>query len=161
MASDPRKRDPRASTLQQWAQRRPPEAPPPPAAALAYVDAAGDPERAAEAAAILALLDGMGADTPTLASALLYAFDDPDHPPPGELLAEPVATLLAGQRAARRVWEIYEQRGAHGSTEGLRRLLLAIVRDLRVVLVLLARQLVRMRRADALPEQRQRALAQL
>ena len=41
---------------------------------------------------------------------------------------------------------------AAGSSEGLRRLLLAIIRDLRVVFVLLARQLARMRAAMALPE---------
>src|SRR5690606_35460182 len=45
--------------------------------------------------------------------------------------------------------------------EGLRRLLLALVRDLRVVLVLLARQLARMRAASALPEEAQLALARL
>ena len=43
----------------------------------------------------------------------------------------------------------------------MRRLLLAIIRDLRVVLILLARQLARMRAAAALPEEIRRALAQL
>ena len=41
---------------------------------------------------------------------------------------------------------------AHAGSEGLRRLLLAIVRDLRVVPILLARQLARMRHAERLPE---------
>ena len=39
------------------------------------------------------------------------------------------------------------QREGRGNAEGLRRLLLAIIRDLRVVLVLLALQLVRLRAA--------------
>jgi GTP pyrophosphokinase len=40
-------------------------------------------------------------------------------------------------------------------------LLLAIVRDLRVVLILLSRHLARLRLASALPEEQRRALAQL
>ncbi len=45
--------------------------------------------------------------------------------------------------------------------KGSRRLLLAIIRDLRVVFILLARQLVEMRAAGDLPEEERRALAQL
>ena len=45
--------------------------------------------------------------------------------------------------------------------KGLRRLLLAIVRDLRVIPILLARQLAWMRHASRLPEDERRALAQL
>ncbi|MEO7936618.1 MAG: bifunctional (p)ppGpp synthetase/guanosine-3',5'-bis(diphosphate) 3'-pyrophosphohydrolase, partial [Dokdonella sp.] len=47
------------------------------------------------------------------------------------------------------------------AAEGLRRLLLAIIRDLRVVFILLARQLVMMRRAGDLAEDERRALAQM
>jgi GTP pyrophosphokinase len=110
---------------------------------------------------VLGVLDALGADGDTLVAALLFAFEDAGQAPPPALLSAPVAQLLAGQHAARRVWMIYEQRGAHGSTEGLRRLLLSIVRDLRVVLILLARQLMRMRRAGELPAEQQRALARL
>jgi GTP pyrophosphokinase len=56
---------------------------------------------------------------------------------------------------------LHAERPEAGSSEGLRRLLLAIVRDLRVVPILLARQLARMRHADALPPAQARALAQL
>jgi GTP pyrophosphokinase len=55
----------------------------------------------------------------------------------------------------------HHQRQGKGSAEGLRRLLLALVRDLRAVLVLLAIQLVRLREAGALPEDERRALAEL
>ena len=72
-----------------------------------------------------------------------------------------VAVLLEGQRAARQVWALHSERHDTGSSEGLRRLLLAIVRDLRVVPILLARQLGRMRHADHLPVEEGRALAQL
>jgi len=69
--------------------------------------------------------------------------------------------LIEGQQAAERVWSLYANRGPNSSAEGLRRLLLAIIRDLRVVFVLLARQLARMRLAATAPPERQRALAQL
>src|SRR5690606_4228936 len=60
------------------------------------------------------------------------------------------------------VWALHAERLGRGAgSEGLRRLLLAIVRDLRVVPILLARQLARLRAADALPEPERRALAQL
>ena len=73
-----------------------------------------------------------------------------------------VLPLLEGQRAAAQVWALHAERRAAGSgSEGLRRLLLAIVRDLRVVPILLARQLARLRAANALPEEERRALAQL
>jgi GTP pyrophosphokinase len=70
-------------------------------------------------------------------------------------------TLLDGLRAAEQVWSLHAQREARGNAEGLRRLLLAIIRDLRVVLVLLSVQLVRLRNAGGLPEEERRALAQL
>src|SRR5690606_21168900 len=53
------------------------------------------------------------------------------------------------------------EQGAGRGHEGLRRLLLAIVRDLRVVPILLARQLARMRAAAALSEPERLALARL
>ena len=110
----------------------------------------------------LAMLDTLGADRETLIAAALYPLEGGDHPePPAELGGEAVDLLLQGQREAEKVWSIYVNRHAQGSAEGLRRLLLAIIRDLRVVLILLARQLVRMRLAAAKPENERRALAQL
>jgi len=72
-----------------------------------------------------------------------------------------VLTLLDGQREAERVWALHAERAGHGNPEGLRRLLLAIVRDLRVVPILLARQLARMRALSTRPESERHALAQL
>lgn len=72
-----------------------------------------------------------------------------------------VAGLLEGQDAADQVWALHAGRDAGRNSEGLRRLLLSIIQDLRVVPVLLARQLARMRGADRLPEEERRALAQL
>ncbi|MDQ3617145.1 MAG: bifunctional (p)ppGpp synthetase/guanosine-3',5'-bis(diphosphate) 3'-pyrophosphohydrolase [Pseudomonadota bacterium] len=72
-----------------------------------------------------------------------------------------VAALLEGQRAAAQVWALHAEHGGAAGSEGLRRLLLAIVRDLRVVPILLARQLARMKHADHLPEADRRELAAL
>ncbi|HEY0309989.1 MAG TPA: bifunctional (p)ppGpp synthetase/guanosine-3',5'-bis(diphosphate) 3'-pyrophosphohydrolase [Luteimonas sp.] len=111
----------------------------------------------------LALLES---DGEVLAAAILHvapALADALQP----RLAKPfpaVVALLEGQRAASQVWALHAERHASGAgsgSEGLRRLLLAIVRDLRVVPILLARQLARLRAADALPEPARRALAQL
>ncbi|HEV8694956.1 MAG TPA: bifunctional (p)ppGpp synthetase/guanosine-3',5'-bis(diphosphate) 3'-pyrophosphohydrolase [Lysobacter sp.] len=104
----------------------------------------------------------LGADGETLAAAILYAC-----PLPAERLGElekkfpAVAALVDGQNAASQVWSLHAERGSHASNEGLRRLLLAIVRDLRVVPILLARQLARMRNAGKLPEAERCALAEL
>ncbi|WP_457095533.1 RelA/SpoT family protein [Lysobacter sp. P5_B9] len=111
--------------------------------------------------ATLASLARLGADGETVAAALLH-----DCPPPAgtaeiEKKFPAVAALVEGQNAASQVWSLHAERGSHASNEGLRRLLLAIVRDLRVVSILLARQLARMRNAGTLPETEQRALAEL
>jgi len=72
-----------------------------------------------------------------------------------------VATLLEGQRAAAQVWTLHAADAGGRNAEGLRRLLLVMVKDLRVVPILLARQLAMMRAAAALPEDERRALARL
>ncbi len=114
----------------------------------------------ADTLASLALLE---ADGDSLAAALLFEL-------PGLAAAvesalpqrhAAVAVLLEGQRAANQVWTLHAERPAAGNTEGLRRLLLAIVRDLRVVPILLARQLARMRHAAVLPDPQRQALARL
>jgi GTP pyrophosphokinase len=72
-----------------------------------------------------------------------------------------VATLLEGQRAAAQVWTLHAADAGGRNAEGLRRLLLVMVRDLRVVPILLARQLALMRVAGKRPVAERRALAQL
>jgi GTP pyrophosphokinase len=120
--------------------------------------------RRAELVATLDLIRDLGVGTEAMAGAVLHALiecgvaaDD------AELAAFPpdVRNLVEGQQAAERVWSLYAARGTSGGTEGLRRLLLAIIRDLRVVFILLARQLVRMRNAASLPDDERRSLAQL
>jgi len=72
-----------------------------------------------------------------------------------------VTGLLDGQEAADQVWALHAGRDAGRNSEGLRRLLLSIIHDLRVVPILLSRQLACMRAADKLPDEERRALAQL
>jgi len=111
----------------------------------------------------LGLLALLNADGDVVAATVLHALPEwsahveaaltKDHPA--------VAALLDGQQAAAQVWALHAERSGRGNAEGLRRLLLAIVRDLRVVPILLARQLANLRAAQALPDDERRALAQL
>jgi GTP pyrophosphokinase len=123
----------------------------------------GAPDAPAVLADTLGSLAKLGADgeltaaamlrsLPTLGSALQSRVDK-EYPQ--------VAALLEGQRAAAQVWTLHAEHPGQGNSEGLRRLLLAIVRDLRVVLVLLSRHLARLRLAGDQPPEKQRALAQL
>ncbi|WP_140719951.1 RelA/SpoT family protein [[Pseudomonas] boreopolis] len=108
----------------------------------------------------------LSADEATLLAALLF-----DLPPLRAQLAglpwpdaqrrAAVEGLLDGQDAADQVWALHAGREAGRNSEGLRRLLLAIIHDLRVVPILLARQLAKMRAAVGLADGERRALAQL
>ncbi|MEO7065302.1 MAG: bifunctional (p)ppGpp synthetase/guanosine-3',5'-bis(diphosphate) 3'-pyrophosphohydrolase [Rhodanobacter sp.] len=118
----------------------------------------------AECCDVLDLLGVLGCDAQTQAAALWFevARIAPEvwATQQAQLPAE-LQRLVAGQQAAEQVWALHAQKAAGGGVEGLRRLLLAIVRDLRVVFVLLARQLAKMRAASALPPDQCLALARL
>lgn len=105
----------------------------------------------------------LAADGEVVLAAILHALPDAAARLEPKLAGvEPaVAALLDGQRAANQVWALHAERSGPGNAEGLRRLLLAIVRDLRVVPILLARQLALLRAAAQLPGDERRALAQL
>jgi GTP pyrophosphokinase len=75
--------------------------------------------------------------------------------------APAVKALLDGLQAAGQVWSLHAQHEGAGNAEGLRRLLLALVRDLRVVLILLSVQLVRLRGVGSAPDEERRAIARL
>ena len=114
--------------------------------------------------AILAELDKLATGSNAQCALLLYeAMQAGCEFTPAELqvFGEEVVDLIEGQRAAGKVWSLYSVRSGAGAAEGLRRMLLAIIRDLRVVFILLARQLVMMRNAGELDENDRRALAQL
>ncbi|MEO8748099.1 MAG: bifunctional (p)ppGpp synthetase/guanosine-3',5'-bis(diphosphate) 3'-pyrophosphohydrolase [Rhodanobacter sp.] len=114
---------------------------------------------------VLGSLALLGCDVPTRAAALWFALADAD---PGQwqlrraTLPQEVQRLVTGQQSAGRVWALHAQQSTPQATlEGFRRLLLALVRDLRVVFALLARQLAQMRAADTLPAERAQTLARL
>ncbi|ALN92892.1 relA/SpoT family protein [Lysobacter gummosus] len=133
------------------------------AAALKPEAGAGALDSPAVVAATMDALALLDADSDTVAAAILHVYPgwaaalgpglEREHPV--------VAALLDGQRAAGQVWALHAEQSRRSGTEGLRRLLLAIVRDLRVVPILLARQLARMRHADALAPETRRELAAL
>ena len=150
------------SSLDAWRAR---QADPP--AWLAEALSACERLPAAEQAVLadtLSLLEQLGCDVQTQAAAPWYALArvDPDAwQARAAGLPEGLRRLVEGQLAAEKVWTLHAQRAPGSGSEGLRRLLLAIIRDLRVVFVLLARQLARMRAAAALPEAERRELAAL
>ena len=118
------------------------------------------PEVLADTLAILATLN---ADPEVLAAALLDALVGVEALAAEAAIALPerLRALLEGQRAASRVWALHRDHGGGRNPEGMRRLLLALVRDLRVIPIVLARQLSRMRAAWRLPADEQRALARM
>ncbi|HEY2394793.1 MAG TPA: bifunctional (p)ppGpp synthetase/guanosine-3',5'-bis(diphosphate) 3'-pyrophosphohydrolase [Rudaea sp.] len=117
-----------------------------------------------ELAATLALLDELDADAEMSGACALHTLQQSGIcllEAEARRLPAGVRDLIDGQQAAEKVWSLYAARSSAGSAEGLRRLLLAIIRDLRVVLILLARQLARMRAAIHAPPEQRRELAQL
>ncbi|HWU77439.1 MAG TPA: bifunctional (p)ppGpp synthetase/guanosine-3',5'-bis(diphosphate) 3'-pyrophosphohydrolase [Rhodanobacter sp.] len=130
--------------------------------ALAAAEA--QPLNEGECCDVLSLLAMLGCDAQTQAAALWFELARVNpalwagH---GAKVPLEVQRLVTGQQAAEQVWALHAQRAPDAASEGLRRLLLAIVRDLRVVFVLLARQLARMRTAVTMPAEQSAALARL
>ncbi len=114
---------------------------------------------------VLDLLGSLGCDAATQAAALWFEVARVDHAfwlERSAQLPSQVQRLVRGQQAASQVWALHAQQSTpQVAVEGLRRLLLAIVQDLRVVFVLLARQLAQMRAATTWPAERAEALARL
>ena len=118
----------------------------------------------AELLATLQLLESLDLDRETLAACVLHALRHGGVALDAARLAKlppGLRDLLDGQQAADKVGVLYAARSGGGNAEGLRRLLLAIIKDLRVVFILLARQLARLRAAERLEPEQRRELAQL
>ena len=123
---------------------------------------AGMPDEWPVLADTLKALSGLSAEGDVLVAALLYGMPQLQVALKAQWSAQPgIAGLVEGQNAAAQVWALHAERSVGGNSEGLRRLLLSIVQDLRVVPILLARQLARMRIAGKLPAAERRLLAQL
>lgn len=118
----------------------------------------------AELVAILHQLQQLNSDNDSLTATILHALQmagvDIVRESPA-IYSSAVHDLIDGQQAAEKVWSLYAVHSGGGNAEGLRRLLLAIIRDRRVVFILLVRQLVRLRGASQLALEQQRALAKL
>src|SRR5690606_7851897 len=116
-------------------------------------------QQVAAAVELLPLLDRLEPDAATRAAALVHPLIQTHpglSPPPGV-----PGALLAGQDQAEKVWSIHAEQDSKRGAEGLRRLLLSIVQDLRVVPILLGRQPLLMRQASRAPEEERRQLARL
>lgn len=116
------------------------------------------PARLAELAQVLQLLDGLAVDPPTRAAAIARRLD---CWPRAEAVVPGCGALREGLAEAGLVWSLHADPAGAANAEGLRRLLLAIVRDLRVVFILLAEQLVALRQAARLAPEQRRELARL
>ncbi len=125
--------------------------------------AAGVSEPVEVTVSVLDALARLDADADTVMAALLHAAPSmlPALGPEFPKQHAAVMALLDGQHAAAQVWALHAEHPGSGGSEGLRRLLLAIVRDLRVVPILLARQLAWMKQAGDLPDAQRRELAAL
>ena len=90
-------------------------------------------------------LSRLDADAEMMGAAVVFATGDWAAPLMASLEKKHprVHALVDGLQASGQVWDLHAERGGSGNQEGLRRLLLAIVRDLRVVPILLAQQLAR------------------
>ena len=72
-----------------------------------------------------------------------------------------VLELLHGHAEARRVWPVYQKLNPNSDAESIRRLLLVLIKDVRVVLILLAEQLVLLKNLARGDDDSKRAAAQV
>jgi len=102
-------------------------------------------------------LDQLSPDPETVAATLLIPFGQPGGADVAGL--SPAVQSLLGQLAKLTHFGRTYLPDDSSRAEGLRRLLLALIADMRVVLIALAWQLARLRQARALPPEQRRALA--
>ncbi len=105
---------------------------------------------------VVALLESMNASDDVIAAAIVHAAGAPR-----DGLPESWRTLVDGLDADARIREIHAARSDALDPEPLRRLLLAMLDDLRVVPVILAKQLASLRLAIAADDESQEDLAHL
>jgi GTP pyrophosphokinase len=136
---------------------------------LALLDALA--QRGAHAhAAMLAceVLEGLRTDAETRLACLLWPLCEVDEQSNCKLASEletvasrAVKDLLNGHAQAKKVWPIYAAHAQKSGAEGIRRLLLVLIKDVRVVLILLAEQLVLLRSLSKSDAETQRDVAQV
>ncbi|HEX6260299.1 MAG TPA: HD domain-containing protein, partial [Woeseiaceae bacterium] len=125
-----------------------------------------DTPQQAEGTAIATVLEQLGLSPPLVAAAEVYPLLRDGLLKPDDLASTPLAELkeiISGLDQLGRVslspdWRPGEAL-AISQSEALRRMLLAMVSDVRLVLIRIAEQLYRLRTARDLPREQQRALA--
>ena len=161
------KKSSNSSTLGQWLANADPGLPIwPPGLREALAEAVAELPATELSPLILPVLDTLSqlrADPEVQAATIVHLCPTLRTGPAREAIDKSVGLrpLLDGLQAAEQVWSLHAQREGRGNAEGLRRLLLAIIRDLRVVPILLSVQLVRLRQAARGSAEEQRALAEL
>jgi GTP pyrophosphokinase len=115
-------------------------------------------------AATLKVLREIGVDPATEAAALLRPLVQAgglEIATVAHRVGEAAAALLLGHAESEKVWQCWRHRPAGSNAEGLRRLLLLLIRDVRVVFILLAEQVVELRSLTKAPAEVQQAAARL
>ena len=122
------------------------------------------PERAEGQIAAVEILATLRSDIDTRLATLLWPAFEENLSLSAELLPfanASVLELLHGHAEARKVWPVYQELKANSDAESIRRLLLVLIKDVRVVLILLAEQLVLLKNLSRSDEISKRAAAQV
>ena len=122
------------------------------------------PERAKSQIAAVEILVTLRSDVDTRLATLLWPAFEASLSLGAELAAianASVLELLHGHAEARKVWPVYQELTANSDAESIRRLLLVLIKDVRVVLILLAEQLVLLKNLARGDESSKRAAAQV
>ena len=121
-------------------------------------------ERAESQIAAVEILARLRSDVDTRLATLLWPAFEEKLSLSAELVPfanASVLELLHGHAEARRVWPVYQKLNPNSDAESIRRLLLVLIKDVRVVLILLAEQLVLLKNLARGDEDSKRAAAQV
>ncbi len=120
------------------------------------------PNRAESQIAAVEILATLRSDVDTRLATLLWPTFEENLSLNTELAAianASVLELLHGHAEARKVWPVYQE--LNSDAESIRRLLLVLIKDIRVVLILLAEQLVLLKSLSQSDESSKRAAAKV
>ena len=122
------------------------------------------PDRAESQIAAAEILATLRSDVDTRLATLLWPAFEENLSLSAELASianTSVLELLHGHAEARKVWPVYQELNPNSDAESIRRLLLVLIKDIRVVLILLAEQLVLLKSLSHSDESSKRAAAKV
>ena len=122
------------------------------------------PERTKSQMAAVDILVTLRSDVDTRLATLLWPAFEERLSLSAELMPfanASVLELLHGHAEARKVWPVYQELNPNADAESIRRLLLVLIKDVRVVLILLAEQLVLLKNLSRGDESSKRAAAKV